>query len=220
MLTIRAATSATGFVITDAGIVYNPDVVWLSGTTVRVAYSTGQGELAAELVLHDINVATGAHSKATIVSGAPVFVAQPTLTATAVPTTGISSTTARRLLNSLYQQPVLDPRTQGRISRPWYRLIEAITGQLGGTIDLSSGQVTGILQQEHGGTGTNTGITNVAVAVDPAGALDGDGMTATPLAVKVDGATVTINADNELETSASALLIWDEALGNYLVARE
>jgi len=37
------------------------------------------------------------------------------------------------------------------------------------------------------------------VAVDPAGALDGDGTGASPLAVLVDGVTVTINGSNQLE---------------------
>lgn len=39
----------------------------------------------------------------------------------------------------------------------------------------------------------------VEVAVDPAGALDGTGLTAAPLAVRVDGSTIQINGSNELE---------------------
>lgn len=41
------------------------------------------------------------------------------------------------------------------------------------------------------------------VTVDPAGALNGNGQSATPLAVRVDGATVIINASNELEAVAA-----------------
>lgn len=37
------------------------------------------------------------------------------------------------------------------------------------------------------------------VIVDPAGALSGDGTPATPLAVRVDGTTITINGSNNLE---------------------
>jgi hypothetical protein len=43
------------------------------------------------------------------------------------------------------------------------------------------------------------------VAVDVAGALDGDGTTGDPLAVRVDGATVTINGSNQPEASVAAL---------------
>lgn len=38
-------------------------------------------------------------------------------------------------------------------------------------------------------------------AVDPAGALDGDGSAGDPLAVRVDGVTVTINGSNQLEAT-------------------
>lgn len=40
-------------------------------------------------------------------------------------------------------------------------------------------------------------------ATDPAGALDGDGSAGDPLAVRVDGVTVTINGSNQLEASGS-----------------
>lgn len=40
--------------------------------------------------------------------------------------------------------------------------------------------------------------------VDPAGALDGDGSGGSPLAVRVDGATITINGSNALEVTGAA----------------
>lgn len=44
----------------------------------------------------------------------------------------------------------------------------------------------------------------VPVAVDAAGALDGDGLTASPLAVRVDNTTIQINGANDLEVIAAA----------------
>lgn len=48
-------------------------------------------------------------------------------------------------------------------------------------------------------TGTTLAATFAGVVVDVAGALDGDGTIGAPLAVKVDGITITINGGNELE---------------------
>lgn len=68
-----------------------------------------------------------------------------------------------------------------------------------------------VVLQSSGGTGT-TGFPNnhsliaviftavtATVSVDPYGALDGDGSPGSPLAVRVDGVTVQINASNQLE---------------------
>lgn len=43
-----------------------------------------------------------------------------------------------------------------------------------------------------------------SITVDPAGALDGDGSSGSPLAVKVDGASVIINGSNQLEAPGAA----------------
>lgn len=46
---------------------------------------------------------------------------------------------------------------------------------------------------------------SVAVAVDAAGALDGDGTTVDPLGVRVDGSSVTINGSNQLQAAVASL---------------
>lgn len=200
MLTIRQATQAQGYVITNDGLKYNPDVVWLSGTTVRVAYSTGAAELPSELVIHDINLANGAHTKATIVAGAPVWVAQSNVTVASLPAAAVAGSGGPQIA-ALYQQPLVAPSNKLRIDDKWYR---ALINDLRGIGQVNLNDATGVLDQDHGGTGTTTGLADASVHVDPAGAIDGDGMTLTPLAVRVDGVTVLINASNELEATAGA----------------
>jgi len=59
-------------------------------------------------------------------------------------------------------------------------------------------------ETDTGATVISTGTAWVAysstvVSVDPAGALDGDGSPGAPLAVRVDGSSVVVNAGNQLE---------------------
>jgi hypothetical protein len=63
-----------------------------------------------------------------------------------------------------------------------------------------------------------TGLSGVladpqTVAVDAAGALDGDGAAGTPLAVRVDGVTIIISGSNELEATGGTPLVLIEAHG-------
>jgi hypothetical protein len=76
------------------------------------------------------------------------------------------------------------------------------TGVVAGTY----GTATAIPQLTVTARGRLTSVVNVpitggsiAVDVDAAGALDGDGTTADPLAVRVDGSTIIINGSNNLE---------------------
>ncbi len=157
-LTLRQATAAQGFLIATGANLFNPDLVFLTSTTVRVAYSTGAGELASELVLWDINLNTGANQKATIVSGAPVFVNQPTLTLTQLPASAVPGSGGPQVA-ALYQQPLVAPSNRMRIDDKWYRaLINDLRGI--GTVNLAN--ATGILGQENGGTGTTTGLTDLS----------------------------------------------------------
>lgn len=159
MLTLRNISQAQGYILTNDGIKYNPDVVWLTGTTVRVAYSTGQGELPDELVMHDVNLANGAHSKATIVAGVPVWVAQPTLEIESLPASPPVGS-GRPQVAALYQQPLVSPSNRFRIDDKWYRALLNDLRQIG-TVDLAN--ATGVLDQENGGTGTTTGLTDIPV---------------------------------------------------------
>lgn len=61
----------------------------------------------------------------------------------------------------------------------------------GGADEINVGGLNGVLADPQ------------TVDTDAAGALDGDGSTGSPLAVRVDGVSVTINGSNELEATAT-----------------
>jgi hypothetical protein len=161
-LTLRGATQNTGYVVATGANLFGPDFVILTWPNVRIAYSTGAGELASELVLINLNFANGVMSKATIVSGAPVYVNQPTLQKQSLPASG-GSVGATRFLAGVYQQPMVAPQNAMRITPVWYRALLAMLGELQGPIDLSDpSQVTGVLPPEDGGTGVTTGLTVIS----------------------------------------------------------
>src|SRR5262245_35622525 len=68
----------------------------------------------------------------------------------------------------------------------------------------SSGSVTSLMGPE--GPPGPAGPTG-SISVNPLGALDGDGSGGSPLAVRVDGVTVDINASNELEVLATSATV-------------
>lgn len=175
-ITLRLATNSKGFVVQNAGLRYGVDAIWMAGTTtVRIAYSTGASELPSELVVHDIDVVTGAHSIAVVVGSALVWTAQPNLTNTPLPASGASGSGTSALTqfeNSIYTQSVIDKRT-GLMTRPWYLFIQALIQEV--TNPIQAGQIQGILQQQNGGTGTTTGLTNLPNAAP----LDATYLTAT-----------------------------------------
>ncbi len=161
-LTFRLSTQSQGFVVTSGSpTLFNPDARFLSATTVRIAYSLTSGEAASDLIVHDVNIQTGAHSKATVVAGSLVFVAQPNLPVLQIPGTG-GSAALRAQVHGIYQQPLINRNAGDRMTVPWYQLMQAIVQNITTPIALNSGQVTGVLQQGNGGTGTTTGLTVIS----------------------------------------------------------
>lgn len=78
--TLRKATSSTGLVIAVASYtMFNVDAVVMSDGRVRVAWSTGAGELPNELVVLDIDTETGETEQAVVVGDALVWSTGPTL---------------------------------------------------------------------------------------------------------------------------------------------
>lgn len=154
-LTLRGASQSQAFTVSTGVALFNPDARFIASNVIRIAYSLNGGESPEALVLHDINVATGAHTKATIVAGAPVFVAQPALSTAPIATSGGSSQ-AKRLLNGLYQQPLLRKGAgPALIDERWYKALLALSDAATAPIDLGSDQVTGVLDQTNGGTGND-----------------------------------------------------------------
>ncbi len=157
-LTVRQAAAAQGYVVATGANLFGPDFVFISANTVRIAYSTGAGELASELVLIDLNLNTGANTKATIVSGAPVYVAQPNVPVTSLPASAVPGSGGPQVA-ALYQQPLISTSNRNRIDDKWYRaLINDLRGI--GTVNLAN--ATGVLPAADGGTGVTTGLTVIS----------------------------------------------------------
>ena len=92
--------------------------------------------------------------------------------------------------NALEQQLTA---ARGRATLAEVQALEAALNTLTARVNALSRE-----SSEGGGGGSGT------VVVDPAGALDGDGSSGSPLAVKVDGSSIIINGSNELEAPAAA----------------
>ncbi len=157
VLGLRGAAQGNQYVINTGPTSFGPDVRFISPNIARIVYSTNAGESADALVIHDLNVATGWHSVATMVGGVPVFVVQPPLATIPVPVTNVGSYNLRALFQGLYQHPVID-KTTGRMTEPWYRALNLLAQQANAPINLSSpNDVIGVLPEGNGGTGNDEG---------------------------------------------------------------
>ncbi len=157
VLGLRGAVQGNQYVLNTGPTSFQPVVRFISPNLARIVYSTNAGESADALVIHDLNVATGAHSIATIVGGVPLFVPQPVLPTIPVPVTNAGSFDLKLMFQGLYQQPVID-KTTGRMTVPWYRAMVRLAEDANAPINLSSpNQVTGVLPEPNGGTGNDDG---------------------------------------------------------------
>lgn len=120
-LTIRIASELTGLTIPTVGTEFNPDVQGIDADTVRVAWSTGQGELPGELVILDIDTTTGTTEEGTVVGGSVVFAEGPTLE-------GTTFTGAQAGLNSLPVQSQKVLNSAGELAKPWRDALQRLSG--------------------------------------------------------------------------------------------
>lgn len=117
---IRAASSLTGLTINPGTDSFRADILGTGASAARMAWSTGQGELASELVILDIDTATGTTSLGTVSGGTVVFATGPTLDGT----TFAGATSGGNLLP--YQSQPLVNR-DGTITKPWRDALQKIT---------------------------------------------------------------------------------------------
>lgn len=116
---IRRADKATGLILNTSGTPsFGMDAIVLNGL-VRLAWSTGEGESADELVLLDVNTSTGTTTRGTVVGGMIVWADGPTLDGTTFDMTGAEGTYPP------YQAEIQDPKT-GKVTRPWQQYFSTL----------------------------------------------------------------------------------------------
>jgi hypothetical protein len=166
-ITFRPATSGLGYVIAAAPA-FNSDVIALSATTARIAWSTTAGEGPTRLRMADLTLGTGTQTLWSTESGSLVSSTGPTLSLLPMAVGAVQGGTAGRELQSLLNHPIADTRS-GRVTVPWHKWFNRLSYLNSQPIDLGSG-VTGVLPPEHGGTGVGTSVinaTNITIGTLP-----------------------------------------------------
>lgn len=131
-LQIRNVVTGHGWIVNTAPVAgsptlfFNPDARPHPSTadTMRLAWCTGAGEDASELVVLDVNLLTGATIRWTVVAGVLVSATGPTLTAASFP----GSSAGRQFIP--YSHPVVEDKGHRRermITDPWYKWAQGIT---------------------------------------------------------------------------------------------
>lgn len=164
-LYVRRATEAQGFLLpATANNAFNADAVALSSTQIRVVASSGAGELPTEVRVFDVTVANGTFQSGVTSSGSLVFTSQPALTPKAVTIAGGSASgSGADAITGAYRWPIADPTSDPpfRITPAWYQAFLKVARVALGPIDLSSARTTGVLDPDNGGTGTDTGLSEL-----------------------------------------------------------
>jgi hypothetical protein len=159
-ITLRPATSGTGYVIAAAPA-FNSDVIELSAGVLRIAWSLTSGEGPTQLRMMDLNLNTGSNTLWSTASGSLVSSAGPTLTAASFPVGPIEGAGRGANINvPKRDQPVVGK--DGRATQSWFLFFDNLRNNALAPVNLSSG-VTGTLDPDNGGTGTDTG-TDVLLA--------------------------------------------------------
>jgi hypothetical protein len=236
-LSARRADDVQGYVL-DTGTVVDPDAIQISAGVLRVAWANDAAQLADDLIVVDLTVASGATTRYTVSGGALVAGPVTTTPISLLPAvqTGVGATT-NVTLDSLLRQRLEDPRTQ-LVGRQWAAWFKAVDRLLGAPVDLS--RVIGVLQQVNGGTGNTSGAVRNAfgdvrigatdvLAQQPADVLTlvaGAGATLTPSAAArqvtvavTTPMTVTRKTSDESVTSSTTLQS-DDALNPTIAASQ
>jgi hypothetical protein len=136
----------------------NSDIVEISSGVVRVVWSTTLGEEPPNLRMAELNLGNGQVRYAQVVGSAFVFGTFSTLTQVPTPVQIVGGSTGSQL-QAAVNHPVTDPRTGGRITLPWEGYLRDLDRRITGGIPASS--ITGVLQPSQGGTGQQSGVTDL-----------------------------------------------------------
>ena len=153
-LSFRRATAGTAFILGTGNQLFNPDVVFASGV-VYIGWTTTEGEAPDEFRGWRGTV-NGVGQTGTTASGSLVWTDAPRLRPEAVSIGPVEGGSRAAIIAGLEQHPVVD-RASLRITPEWWKSLSALAGRVSAPTDLS--YVDGVLPQEHGGTGQQTGTT-------------------------------------------------------------
>lgn len=122
-LTIRKANQLTGLIIPTVGTEFNVDIQGVDSTHVRVAWSLTSGEARTDLVILDIDTATGTTQRGTVVGTSVVFAAGPTLEGATFDGVnagaGVLPLQGTKVLNSA-----------GEMTKPWRDALQKLSGSI------------------------------------------------------------------------------------------
>ena len=158
-ITVRKATSSTGFVVASNVPVFGMDALNLTGTTIRIGWCSNAGESANSLMLADLDVKASTFSTGTTSGGgAPVFTSQPPLSgASSFPTGPVEGGGTLRK-NQVPRDPITDPKQNYFTTRTWWKFFQSLVDDAASPVQLSGPGVSGTLPPEKGGTGGTSGL--------------------------------------------------------------
>lgn len=157
-LTIRPATSSNGFVLATSANLFWPDAVSLSAGTVRVGWSVTTGEGRLDMRLADVTVSSGDVTSGTTASGALVLTPDGAIPPSTLPVGPVQNGDAllarKQPRHAIKEDAFVGGATGKRVYQRWWELVAESA-----SVNLSTGNVTGTLAPDMGGTGTTTGLT-------------------------------------------------------------
>jgi len=173
-ISIRPATSSTGYILSTSPNIFFPDAVSLSAGTVRVGWSITSGESRTSLRLADFVTTTGGFTSGTTASGSLVLTPESPITPSATPVGPVEGGTRTSTKQPRYagKRDAWTGEHGLEIYQAWW---DTIAGDAVAPADLS--QATGTVDPAHGGTGVTTGLTvlpgqNIIAGSTPLTALE------------------------------------------------
>lgn len=188
---VRLASALTGLSIDLSTNAFRTDIIGTGAAAARMAWSTGEGELRTELVILDINTATGTTSMGVVSGTSMSFSTGPTLPGTTFSGTGANTNTL-----PTQSQKVLLPN--GEMTKVWRDALQRLSGAV-------QAVTTTVNNLPAPVSAPSFGIIGTVVAPSPSAVL----------AVTSSDASVTITPNQGTQTLdlvvASAPLSWGYA---------